>query len=43
MKNKVLFVGDNHIDNVTPTSRSDNYMIACLEELQESLDFAKAN
>lgn len=43
MKNKVLFVGDNHIDNVTPTSRSDNYMIACLEELQESLDIAKAN
>jgi len=38
---RVLFVGDNHIDNITPTCRSDNYMEACLKELQESLEIAK--
>lgn len=36
-----LFIGDNHIDNITPTSRSDNYMIACLDELLESLEIAR--
>jgi predicted phosphodiesterase len=36
-----LFIGDNHIDNITPSSRCDNYMEACLTELQESLDIAK--
>ena len=36
-----LFIGDNHIDNITPTSRCDNYMEATLDELQESLEIAK--
>jgi DNA repair exonuclease SbcCD nuclease subunit len=40
---KKLFIGDNHIDNITPTSRSDNYMEACLSELQESLEIAREN
>lgn len=38
---RVLFVGDNHIDNITPTSRIDNYMEACLTELLEVLEIAK--
>ena len=36
-----LFVGDNHIDNITPTSRCDNYMESCLDELRESLEIAR--
>lgn len=36
-----LFIGDNHIDNITPTSRRDNYMEACLNELRDSLALAK--
>lgn len=36
-----LFIGDNHIDNITPTSRCDNYMDACLDELRESLEIAR--
>jgi DNA repair exonuclease SbcCD nuclease subunit len=41
MKQRKLFIGDNHIDNISPGSRSDNYMEACLDELQSSLELAK--
>jgi predicted phosphodiesterase len=41
MTQRKLFIGDNHIDNITPSSRSDNYMEACLEELLSSLEIAK--
>jgi len=39
--NKLLFVGDNHCDHVTPGSRCDNYMLATMDELQESLEVAR--
>lgn len=38
---KALAVGDNHIDNRNPTSRCDNYMEACLAELEECLLIAQ--
>jgi len=39
--NRVLFVGDNHIDNITPPSRRDNYLEATIDELQESLEIGR--
>jgi DNA repair exonuclease SbcCD nuclease subunit len=42
MKIRFLFVGDNHLDSRTPTSRLDNYMESGLAELEETLKIAKA-
>jgi len=38
---KVLFVGDNHIDDKQPENRSDNYLEATLRKLKECLTIAE--
>lgn len=38
---RVLFVGDNHIDEKTPENRTDNYLEAVLRKLKECLVFAE--
>ena len=38
---KVVFVGDNHIDHITPANRNDNYMLATLNKLEECLKIAE--
>lgn len=38
---KVLFVGDNHIDDKQPENRSDNYLEATLNKLKECLTIAE--
>lgn len=38
---KVLFVGDNHVDDKNPVNRSDNYLQATLNKLEECLNIAE--
>ena len=42
MKKRFLIIGDNHLDSKTPQSRLDNYMLAGLSELEETLKIARA-
>lgn len=38
---KALFIGDNHIDSLTPQNRVDNYMATSLAELEECMRIAE--
>ena len=43
MTKKICIVGDPHVDNKQPTSRTDNYMDASLADLKCSLIIASKN
>ena len=39
---KILFIGDNHVDDQKPINRKDDYLAATIDELRESLEIAIA-
>ena len=41
MRKRILFFTDGHADNINPVSRRDDYMVACVAELNEALEIAR--